>query len=101
MTMMSAPAARSRGLKAEFEEQGYVLVPGAITGETLSQVQAEVDAMMERCRAAGRRLEAHWGGAWRESVNVVGDRQARSVLSIHKVHEHSAFLARLLFDDRL
>jgi ectoine hydroxylase-related dioxygenase (phytanoyl-CoA dioxygenase family) len=100
MTTATAPAAGAR-LKAQFDEQGYVLVPSAIMGETLHQARAEVDAMMDRCRAAGRRLEAHWRGAWRDSVNVEGDRQARSVLSIHKVHEHSALLARLLFDDRL
>jgi phytanoyl-CoA hydroxylase len=87
--------------KAEFDRQGYVLVPGAFGGEALTQIRDEVDTMMARCRSAGRRLEAHWGGAWRESVEVEGDKQARSVLSIHRVHEHSALLARLLFDDRL
>jgi ectoine hydroxylase-related dioxygenase (phytanoyl-CoA dioxygenase family) len=100
MTTTTAPAAGAR-LKAHFDEQGYVLVSDAITGETLEQARAEVDAMMQRCRAAGRRLEAHWRGTWRDSVKVEGDRQARSVLSIHRVHEHSAFLARLLFDHRL
>src|SRR5438445_4485523 len=96
-----SPLAGAAAMKAEFDAQGYVLVPGAFTGETLARAQEEVEGMIERCRAAGRRLEAHWGGAWRESVNVEGDRQARSVLSIHRVHEHSAFLAQLLFDDRL
>jgi phytanoyl-CoA hydroxylase len=99
--MLTPPAANSEALKASFDEQGYLLVPGAFTGETLAQIQAEVDSMIERCRAAGRKLEAHWRGDWRESVKVEGDKQARSVLSIHRVHEHSAFLARLLFDDRL
>src|SRR4051812_23800945 len=91
------PDSSPEAMKAAFDEQGYLLVPGAFAGETLAQIQAEVDAMIQRCRAAGRRLEAHWGGKWRESVNVEGDKQARSVLSIHRVHEHSAFLARLLF----
>lgn len=95
----SAPGAAQR--KAQYERDGYLLIPGAITGSSLDQTRAEVDAMIQRCLAAGRRLEAHWGGDWRESVNVEGDRQARSVLSVHRVHEHSAFLARLLFDDRL
>jgi phytanoyl-CoA hydroxylase len=87
--------------KERYEEQGYVLVPGAFSGETLECIRTEVDAMIERCLAAGRRLEAHWRGSWRDSIEVEGDKQARSVLSIHRVHEHSASLACLLFDDRL
>jgi ectoine hydroxylase-related dioxygenase (phytanoyl-CoA dioxygenase family) len=102
MTQAASPAAASStALKVQFDEQGYVLVRAAFTGESLERITAEVDAMIERCLAAGRRLEAHWRGTWRESVAVAGDKQARSVLSIHRVHEHSAFLARLLFDDRL
>src|SRR5262245_31829163 len=101
MTIVTSPVIASSDVKGQFAERGYVLVPGAITGETLERARAEVDGMMERCLAAGRRLEAHWRGAWRESVAVEGDRQARSVLSVHRVHEHSAFLARLLFDDRI
>jgi ectoine hydroxylase-related dioxygenase (phytanoyl-CoA dioxygenase family) len=93
--------AAPNSLKASFDENGYVLVPGAFAGPDLEQIREETDAMLERCLQAGRRLEAHWGGDWREKIDVEGDKQARSVLSIHKVHEHSAFLARLLFDPRL
>jgi ectoine hydroxylase-related dioxygenase (phytanoyl-CoA dioxygenase family) len=87
--------------KAFFDEHGYVLVPGAFTGEFLEQMRDEVDAMIARASKAGRQLEAHWGGDWREQVNVEGDKQSRSVLSIHKVHEHSAFFTRMLTDPRL
>ncbi|MDA1193292.1 MAG: phytanoyl-CoA dioxygenase family protein [Candidatus Poribacteria bacterium] len=83
--------------KAHFEEHGYIKVEGAIHGEELARVQSEVDGMIDRSQKAGRRLEAHWGGSWRNEVNVEGDKQSRSVLSIHRVHEHSATLAQLMF----
>ena len=102
MAQTEAPAPAGAGeLKARYDEQGYLLVPGAFGGAMLERIRSEVDAMIERSLRAGRRLEAHWRGSWRESIDVEGDKQARSVLSIHRVHEHSAFLARLLFDDRL
>lgn len=88
-------------LKRFFDENGYAVVPSAFSGPDLAAIQCEVDAMIERCLQAGRKLEAHWAGSWREKINVEGDKQARSVLSIHRVHEHSATLARLLFDPRL
>ena len=88
-------------IKSFFDENGYVKIDSAFTGETLERTQAEVDAMIERSLTAGRQLEAHWRGSWRESVNVEGDKQARSVLSIHRVHEHSAFLAQLMFHPNL
>jgi hypothetical protein len=52
----------------------------------------EVDQMLK----SGRRLEAHWGGSWREEVDVEGDKQARSVLSIHRIHEHSALFGPIV-----
>jgi phytanoyl-CoA hydroxylase len=87
--------------KDHFEENGYLHVRGAFTGPDLATIREEVDSMIQRSLQAGRRLEAHWGGDWRDQIEVEGDKQARSVLSLHRIHEHSAYLARLLFDPRL
>ena len=50
---------------------------------------------------SGRQLEAHWRGEWREDVDVEGDKQDRSVLSIHNIQCHSACLAQLMFHPNL
>ena len=88
-------------LREQFQEDGYVKIDQAFSGKLLLQIQQEVDQMIDRSLKSGRRLEAHWGGSWREEVDVEGDKQARSVLSIHRVHEHSACLAQLLFHPNL
>lgn len=84
-----------------FVENGYIKIDHAISGDLLKTVQNEVDSMIDRSLKAGRKLEAHWGGSWRDEVDVEGDKQSRSVLSIHRVHEHSAILAQLLFDPKI
>ena len=88
-------------LKEEFEANGFVKIDQAFSGEHLSQIQQEVDQMIDRSIKSGRQLEAHWRGEWRENVDVEGDKQARSVLSIHNIQYHSACLAQLMFHPNL
>ena len=88
-------------LREEFEANGFVKIDQAFSGEHLSQIQQEVDQMIDRSIKSGRQLEAHWRGEWREDVDVEGDKQARSVLSIHNIQYHSACLAQLMFHPNL
>ena len=92
---------QQRKLREEFTVNGFVKINQAFTGKDLSQIQREVDKMMDRSIKSGRRLEAHWGGEWREDVKVEGDKQARSVLSIHNIQYHSSYLAQLMFHPNL
>ena len=57
---------QQRKLREEFTVNGFVKINQAFTGKDLSQIQREVDQMMDRSIKSGRRLEAHWGGEWRE-----------------------------------
>ena len=91
----------TKEIKSFFDKNGYIKIDRVLAGKRLQQIQDEVDFMIKRSHKAGRRLEAHWGGTWREHINVDGDKQARSVLSIHRVHEHSAALAQLMFDSNI
>ena len=91
----------TKEIKSFFDKNGYIKIDCVLAGKRLQQIQDEVDFMIKRSHKAGRRLEAHWGGTWREHINVDGDKQARSVLSIHRVHEHSAALAQLMFDSNI
>ena len=91
----------TKEIKSFFDKNGYIKIDCVLAGKRLQQIQNEVDFMIKRSHKAGRRLEAHWGGTWREHINVDGDKQARSVLSIHRVHEHSAALAQLMFDSNI
>ena len=60
-------------LKEEFEANGFVKIDQAFSGEHLSQIQQEVDQMIDRSIKSGRQLEAHWQGEWREDEDVEGD----------------------------
>jgi len=91
----------TKEIKSFFDKNGYIKIDCVLAGKRLQQIQDEVDFMINRSHKAGRRLEAHWGGTWREHINVDGDKQTRSVLSIHRVHEHSAALAQLMFDSNI
>ena len=91
----------TKEIKSLFDKNGYIKIDQVLAGKRLQKIQDEVDLMIKRSHKAGRRLEAHWGGKWRENINVDGDKQARSVLSIHRIQEHSATLAQLMFDPNI
>src|SRR5690242_17019306 len=86
---------------AAYRAQGFVLVRGVFDRNTLAQMRAEADAMLERVVAAGRNVEATWQGSWREELIRKpgnGDHVASSgpvapmaaaVSSIHDVQYHS------------
>src|SRR5690348_6198430 len=98
---------------AAYREQGFVLVRGVFDRETIGQMRAEADAMLERVVAAGRNVEATWQGSWREELigkDGNGDgvpsfgrvaQMAASVSSIHDVQYHSAHFMRVITDARL
>ena len=56
-----------------YREQGFVLVRGVFDRETIAQMRAEADAMLERVVAAGRNVEATWQGSWREELRQSSD----------------------------
>ncbi|HWQ15360.1 MAG TPA: phytanoyl-CoA dioxygenase family protein [Roseiflexaceae bacterium] len=100
-----------------YEEQGYVLVRQLFDADTVAQMRAEADAMLQRVVEAGTNVEATWKGRWRErliggaeagaagGMTGMGDADltamASAVSSIHNVQYHSAFFMRLLLDERL
>src|SRR5438045_501678 len=51
-----------------YAENGYVLAPGIFSAEEIAEMRREIDATVERVRRSGRRIEALWGGAWREKL---------------------------------
>src|ERR1043165_5042579 len=81
-----------------YRDYGYVLAP-RVFGP--AEVGGEIDATVARVRASGRRLEALWGGAWREKLLPADEPpETYSVLSIHNMQYHSATFARVLVHDR-
>ena len=65
----------TKEIKSFFDKNGYIKIDCVLAGKRLQQIQDEVDFMIKRSHKAGRRLEAHWGGTWREHINVDGDKQ--------------------------
>jgi len=51
-----------------YRAQGFVLVRGVFDRDTIAQMRAEADPMLERVLAAGRNVEATWQGSWREEL---------------------------------
>jgi phytanoyl-CoA hydroxylase len=81
-----------------YREQGYVLARGVFARDEVTSMQREVEALLERAEAAGRKMEATWRGEWRQRESAAV--QTR-VDSIHNVQNHSASFTRLLVDPRL
>jgi ectoine hydroxylase-related dioxygenase (phytanoyl-CoA dioxygenase family) len=100
-----------------YREQGFVLVPQLFDAETMAQMRAEADALLERVVTAGAKVNATWKGKWREQL--IGDEpqdaptmmgmmgeadvaaMANAVSSVHNVQYHSAIFTKLLLDERL
>ncbi|MEN9938667.1 MAG: hypothetical protein RLZZ387_5246 [Chloroflexota bacterium] len=93
-----------------YREQGFVLVPQLFDAETVAEMRAEADAMLQRVVEAGTGVEATWKGKWRdrliggEAMMPMGTADlmamASAVSSIHNVQYHSAFFSRMLVDER-
>lgn len=83
-----------------YRENGYVLAPQVFSAAEVVEMRREIDATVERVRGSGRKLEALWGGAWREKVLPAGEAEKFSVLSIHNLQYHSATFSRVLVHDR-
>ena len=81
-----------------YREQGYVLARGVFARDEVTSMQREVEALLERAEAAGRKMEATWRGEWRQRESAAV--QTR-VDIIHNVQNHSASFTRLLVDPRL
>jgi ectoine hydroxylase-related dioxygenase (phytanoyl-CoA dioxygenase family) len=84
-----------------YKDNGYLLVERVLTPEEVEACIRETDAMFERVQNSGRRLEATWGGKWREVQIPEAERGKTSVLSIHNMQYHSALFTRLLVHPRL
>ena len=84
-----------------YKDNGYLLVGGIFTSEEIEESSRETDAMFERVQQSGRRLEATWGGKWREAQIPEEERGKTSVLSIHNMQYHSAVFTRMLVHPKL
>ncbi len=101
----------------QYEERGFLHVPGVFDADTMAAARDEADAMLQRVVSAGVNVEATWKGKWREQFHVSGSDEpngkngqaasdaevaamAASVSSIHNVQYHSAFFTRLILDER-
>ena len=50
-----------------YKDNGYLLAGGVFTPKEIEECVHETDAMFDRVKQGGRRLEATWGGKWRGS----------------------------------
>ncbi|MBI1927622.1 phytanoyl-CoA dioxygenase family protein [Candidatus Poribacteria bacterium] len=84
-----------------YKDNGYLLVEKVFTAEEIDECVRETDAMFERVQQSGRRLEATWGGKWREAQIPKEELGKTSVLSIHNMQYHSAVFTRMLVHPKL
>lgn len=84
-----------------YKDNGYLLVEKVFTPEEIEVCSRETDAMFERVQQSGRRLEATWGGKWREAQIPTEELGKTSVLSIHNMQYHSAVFTRMLVHPKL
>ena len=84
-----------------YSDNGYLLVSGIFTPEEVEACVQETDAMFAKVQNSGRRLEATWGGKWRDSQIPTEAQGQTSVLSIHNMQYHSALFTRMLIHPRL
>ena len=99
-----------------YQEQGFVLVPHVFDAETVAEMRAEADAMLQRVVDSGAQVEGAWKGQWRDKLIGQGGGDgmgqgthsseaevmalANLVSSIHNVQYHSGFFTRLLVNER-
>ena len=78
-----------------YRRDGFLLLPGLISQSELSELSREYDDLFYRKKLERGRLEALWGGDWRQETSNT------SVLSIHNLQQHSAAFTRLLLHEKL
>jgi phytanoyl-CoA hydroxylase len=84
-----------------YKDNGYLVAEKVFTPEEIEEGVRETDAMFERVQQGGRRLEATWGGRWRDVQIAEDERGKTSVLSIHNMQYHSAVFTRMLVHPKL
>lgn len=84
-----------------YKDQGYLVVENVFTESECEEMRREIDAMVFRANNVGRKLEATWRGAWRETLLHDKDAKNSSVLSIHNVQYHAAIFTKVLVNEQM